>query len=30
MSFAGHMMIELIQPKDDEPSVNQEPIRPFG
>jgi hypothetical protein len=32
MAFAGHMMIELIQPKDDEPSVYRETIsrRGFG
>jgi hypothetical protein len=30
MSFAGHMMIELIQPKDNEPSVYQETIRRQG
>jgi hypothetical protein len=30
MSFAGHMMIELIQPKDAEPSVYQETIRQRG
>lgn len=32
MGFAGHMMIELIQPKDDNPSVYKETIdlRGFG
>jgi hypothetical protein len=30
MAFAGHMMIELIQPKDDEPSVYRETIRSRG
>ena len=30
MSFSGHMMIELIQPKDNEPSVYQETIRSRG
>jgi hypothetical protein len=30
MSFSGHMMIELIQPKDSEPSVYQETIRNRG
>lgn len=30
MSFAGHMMIELIQPKDSRPSVYQETIRRQG
>ena len=30
MAFGGHMMIELIQPKDKEPSVYQETIRQRG
>ncbi len=30
MAFAGHMMIELIQPKDDKPSVYQEIIQRRG
>src|SRR5690242_9431130 len=30
MGFAGHMMIELIQPKDDEPSVYKEIIDQRG
>jgi hypothetical protein len=30
MAFSGHMMIELIQPKDNEPSVYQETIRSRG
>ena len=30
MAFAGHMMIELIQPKDTESSVYQETIRQRG
>lgn len=30
MAFAGHMMIELIQPKDDRPSVYRETIRQRG
>jgi hypothetical protein len=30
MGFAGHMMIELIQPKDNEPSVYQEVIKARG
>ena len=30
MSFTGHMMIELIQPKDQKPSVYQETIRQRG
>ena len=30
MGFAGHFMIELIQPKDNEPSVYQEIIKARG
>jgi len=30
MAFAGHMQIELIQPKDDQPSVYRETIRARG
>jgi hypothetical protein len=30
MAFAGHMMIELIQPKDDRPSVYRETIERRG
>jgi hypothetical protein len=30
MGFAGHMMIELIQPKDREPSVYQETVKARG
>jgi hypothetical protein len=30
MGFAGHMMIELIQPKDNEPSVYREVIQARG
>ncbi len=30
MGFAGHMMIELIQPRDDRPSVYRETIRARG
>ncbi|MEI9852117.1 MAG: VOC family protein [Sphingomonas sp.] len=30
MGFAGHMQIELIQPKDDHPSVYRETIRSRG
>ena len=30
MGFAGHMMIELIQPKDDEPSVYKEMVDQRG
>ena len=30
MGFAGHMLIELIQPLDDQPSVYQETIRKRG
>jgi hypothetical protein len=30
MSFAGHMMIELIQPKDERPSVYRETIQKSG
>ncbi len=30
MSFAGHMMIELVQPKDDRPSVYRETIQKQG
>src|SRR5688572_17237526 len=30
MGFAGHMMIELIQPKDDRPSVYRETIQKQG